>query len=126
MRNNLNFAFISKVLISLGLLILSGCSTTVETYHPGYYQEGQWETGGYQPAYYDVYGNLHPAKQVQAYYEEGEWHRPYVTTTQIKGTPMVTPTGKVVDPLATAVVVPGDVNATLKENNDSSCHSCFD
>ena len=77
MRNNLNFAFISKVLISLGLLILSGCSsTTVETYHPGYYQEGQWETGGYQPAYYDVYGNLHPAKQVQAYYEEGEWHRP--------------------------------------------------
>jgi len=120
MRMNFNSA-----LFIIGLATLSGCATSVETYHPGYYQEGHWVSGGYQPAYYDVYGNLHPAQQVQAYYEEGAWHRPYVTTTEVKQTPKLTPSGRVVDPLATAVVVPSDVNETIPSGEmDSSCTSC--
>ena len=122
MRKNINLA-----LFIMGLTALSGCTSTVETYHPGYYQEGHWVSGGYQPAYYDVYGNLHPAQQVQAYYEKGAWHRPYVTTTEIKEAPSVSPSGSVVDPLATAIVVPSGVNATIEAAPPapSPCVSCF-
>ena len=106
---------LSFSLFLIGLsTVLAGCGTTVvETYHPGYYQEGRWVSGGYMPAYYDVYGNLHPAQQVQAYYQEGQWHRPYMTTNEMKASPILAPSGDVVDPLATAVALPSDVKATV-------------
>jgi len=89
----------SWLLALLSLSTLIGCSTTVETYHPGFYQEGHLMEGGYQPAYYDAYGNLHPAQPVADYYEEGRWHRAYVTKADVDHAPGTVvygvPTGQV-------------------------------
>lgn len=64
-------------------MLLVGCTrtVTVETFHPGYYQQGRYYEGGYQTAYYDIYGNYHPAHEVGPYYEQGRWHRPFVDVT---------------------------------------------
>jgi len=65
-------------------VVLQGCASVQETYHPGYYQSAYQMEPRYQQAFYDYYGNFHAAHWQDPYTVAGRWHKAYVTTELVQ------------------------------------------
>ena len=77
-------SFLKLTGLFITAVLIQGCASVQETYHPGYYQSAYDMPPRYQQAFYDYYGNFHSAHWSRDVDVPGRWHSAYITTELVE------------------------------------------